>query len=76
MTENWIALAREAGLAAEHLAIGATALGKADFARHAHYAQAFFALSTGLERSTKLILVVDHAVENSGAFPPNRDVRA
>jgi hypothetical protein len=76
MTENWIALAREAGLAAEHLAIGATALGKADFARHAHYAQAFFALSTGLERSAKLILVVDHAIQNSGVFPPNRHIKA
>lgn len=76
MTEKWVALAREAGLAAEHLAIGATALGKADFARHAHYAQAFFALSTGLERSAKLVLVVDHAIQNGGAFPPNADIRA
>jgi hypothetical protein len=72
---TWNALAREAGLAAEHIGIGATALGKANYAQDAFYAQAFFALSVGFERSSKLALVVDHALENSGAFPPYKTVK-
>lgn len=75
MTEKWTALAREAALAAEHMAIGVTALGKADYVRIAHYSQAFFALSIGLERSAKLALVVDHAVTNTGSFPTNDAIR-
>jgi len=69
------ALAREAALAAEHLAIGVSALGKANYAQHAYYGQAFFALTVGLERSAKIALVVDHALENRGTFPPNSELR-
>ncbi|HWC47867.1 MAG TPA: hypothetical protein VG448_03190 [Solirubrobacterales bacterium] len=72
--EIFHALANEAGLAAEHLAVGATALGRANYAERAFYAQAFFALSVGLERSCKLILVVDHALRE-GDFPSNEQVR-
>jgi hypothetical protein len=66
---NSIALAREAALAAEHIAIGATALGKARFDREAYYAQAFFALSTGLERAGKIGLLLDLTLERKGEFP-------
>lgn len=72
MNEIWQALTREAGLAAEQLAIGISALGKANYAQHAYYGQAFFALSIGLERAAKLALVVDYAVEHNGMFPSNR----
>lgn len=75
MNYIWRALAREAGLAAEHLAIGVTALGKATFAQDAYYYQAFFALSIGFERAAKLALVVDHALENRGAFPSSKELR-
>jgi len=69
MYSNWQALSREAGLAAEHLAIGVTAIGKANYSQPAHYYQAFFALSIGLERAAKLALVVDHAIDHNGTFP-------
>ena len=69
---KWIALAREAGLAAEHIAIGVTALGKANYAQHAYYGQAFFALAIGFERATKLALLVDYALLNNGKFPANK----
>lgn len=75
MNETWRALVREAGLAAEHLAIGVSALGKANYAEHAYYGQAFFALSIGLERSAKLALVVDHALEHGGQFPSHNLLR-
>lgn len=75
MSDNWRALAREAGLAAEHLAIGITAIGKANYAQEAYYAQAFFALSVGLERAAKLAFVVDHALQSGGKFPSNKEVK-
>jgi hypothetical protein len=71
----WNAFSREAGLAAEHLGIGVTALGRANYAEHAYYAQSFFALSIGLERASKLALVVKHAVDHNGSFPSNNVVR-
>src|SRR5690348_13098680 len=76
MSKEWTALAREAGLAAEHIAIGTTALGRANYAAPAYYAQALFALSIGFERSIKLALVVDHALDNAGEFPQNEQIRA
>jgi hypothetical protein len=71
---NWHALTREAGLAAEHIAIGATALGRANYAQVAYYSQAFFALSVGFERSCKLALLLDYSIDN-GAFPSENQVR-
>jgi hypothetical protein len=69
-------IAREASIAAEHLGIGVTALGKASFAHPAYYGQAFFALCVGLERSAKLTLVVDHATRHGGEFPNAKLVRS
>jgi hypothetical protein len=76
MNSTWQALSREAGTAAEHLAIGVTAIGKANYAQDAYYTQAFFALSIGLERTAKLILVIDHALKHNGQFPKNVEVRS
>lgn len=75
MNPTWNAIAREAALAAEHLGNGATILGRANYAHHAHYGQAFFSLSTGFERAAKLVFVVDHALENAGAFPRSDELR-
>jgi hypothetical protein len=61
------ALSREASSVAQHLGIGATAIGRADFDRTASYAQAFFALSVGLERGAKLALTLD-AAASTGEF--------
>jgi hypothetical protein len=69
MSQKWVALAREAGMASEHLAVGVEALSNANYAQHAYYNQAFFALSVGIERSGKLGLVVDHALNARGNFP-------
>lgn len=75
MNQIWQALAREAGLSAEHLAIGVTVLGKANYAQHAYYGQAFFDLTIGLERAAKLALVVDHSLEHNGTFPSYQTIR-
>lgn len=70
----WQALQREASMAAEQLAIGVTALGKANYAQKAYYYQAFFALGIGFERAAKLALIVDYALDNGGTLPPNENV--
>lgn len=76
MDRRYRALESEASLAAEHLAIGVTALGKANYAKQAYYSQAFFALSIGFERSAKLALVVDYILKNNGRLPDNKYLRA
>ena len=69
-------LLSEAGLAAEAIAFGATVLGRANYAQQGYYAQAFFSLSVGLERSGKLALVLDYALDNQGAFPSGQALRS
>lgn len=75
MNRTWQALQQEASMAAEHLAIGVTALGRANYVHKAYYYQAFFALGVGLERSAKVALVVDYALDNSGRYPPEENFR-
>jgi hypothetical protein len=69
-------LLSEAGLATEAIAFGATVLGRADYAHQGYYAQAFFSLSVGLERSGKLALVLDYALDNQGAYPSGQVLRS
>jgi hypothetical protein len=70
------ALLRESGLIAEHLGIGATALGKASFGdAAAYYSQAFFALSVGIERGAKLALSINAALNKDGDFLSGEDLR-
>ena len=73
-SETWLAIHREASLAAEHLASGATLLGKANYAQQSYYYQAFFALSVGFERSAKLALAVDKYLQD-GHFPTESELR-
>jgi hypothetical protein len=75
MNSTWRALSREAALAAEHIAIGASAVDKATYGREGVYSQMFFALSVGFERAAKLALVVDHALVNGGTYPDYRSLR-
>ena len=74
-SDRWHALKREAELAAESMAIGVTALGKTDYVRLANYGQTFFSLSTGLERSAKLALCLEH-VANHQKFPDNQTLKS
>lgn len=74
-SSTWRAIADEASLAAEHICIGVTALGRANYAQRAYYAEAFFALSVGLERSAKLAIVLDRAIDGGGEFPDEQAYR-
>lgn len=71
-----MAVQRESQLAAEQIAQGVTALGRANHAQTGLYAQAFFGLSIGLERMSKLIFLADHSINNNGIFPTNKDLRS
>ena len=73
-SDAWHSLSREAQFAAESMAIGVTALGNANYARIANYAQMLFSLSIGLERTAKLILCLEH-VARHGQYPDSNDIR-
>jgi hypothetical protein len=73
---EWHTLGREAELAAEQLAIGVTALGRANHTQKGLYHQAFFALSIGFERLAKLILVAEYAVENNGEWMTDQTLKS
>jgi hypothetical protein len=72
---EWHALGREAELAAEQIASGVTALGRANHAARGYYTQGLFGLSIGIERLAKLVIVTDHALTNAGTFPNNEMLR-
>ncbi|MFE0327943.1 hypothetical protein ACFW08_14340 [Streptomyces sp. NPDC058960] len=59
MSAYWHALAAEAAIASSQIGMGATLLGKTVPQRTASYAEAFFPLSIGFERASKVILQVD-----------------
>lgn len=63
-----LALGREAELAAQQLAQGITSIGQCDHSTKGVYLQAFFNLTIGFERLAKLIILADHAMDNSGAW--------
>lgn len=69
------ALGREAELAAEQLAQGITLIGKCDHSMKGVYLQAFFNLTIGFERLAKLIILADHAIDNSGAWMPEAQLK-
>jgi len=73
---QWHAIGREGQLAAEQLATGVTILGQANHAQKGLYGQAFFALSIGLERLAKLIVVADYAITHGGRYPTNRELKS
>lgn len=75
LSTEWNAVQREATLAAELVATGITALGRANHAQTGYYYQAFFGLSIGLERMGKLIFVADYAIRNDGQFPDNQGLK-
>lgn len=72
---QWHALGREAQLAGSQIALGVTALGRANHTRLGDYTIAFFGLANGLERLGKLIVIADHAIANRGEFPNNKFLR-
>lgn len=73
---EWHSIKREASLARNLIGSGVTALGKANYAdKLGEYYTAFFGLSIGIERLTKLILVANHTIKNNGQLPPENVVR-
>jgi hypothetical protein len=70
-SQQWHAVGREAELAGSQIALGVTALGRANHSRLGDYTMAFFGLATGLERMGKLIAIGDHAIAHRGQFPDN-----
>ena len=65
---TFIALQREAGIGAEMIGSGVTLLSKANSFSVGVYSQAFFNLTIGLERTAKLIVLLDYYFKNSHQF--------
>lgn len=65
---------KEASLAATSLGNGLTYLRKTSFAGKGYYYQAFFSLSTGVERLIKLILIQDYRLKYN-KFPDNKYIK-
>lgn len=73
---EWLILSREAKLVRHLVGAGATALGKANYAdKLGEYYTAFFCLSIGLERLSKLILVANYAIKNNGKMPDQKEIK-
>ena len=75
MNQNWQSLINEASLSAELLAFGSTMIGKADYTKNAYYDSAFFSLSMGMERTSKLVLIIDYLIKNDFNFPKKNIVK-
>lgn len=65
----------EAGVAAESLFAGLTALRKANYAQKSLYNHAFFSISIGLERMMKLAILVECRTRPNGAYPTEKEFR-
>jgi hypothetical protein len=75
LPKEFIILSNEAELSAVALCEGLTALRKADATHKGYYTQAFFSISTGLERLIKLVVILEYAAENRGKYPDNSLLR-
>lgn len=69
------AIANEAEFGAEHIALGVRALGEANYRSIANYYQAFYSLSLGFERTSKLLIMIDKALKQEGQFPSEESIR-
>jgi hypothetical protein len=73
---EWHAISREVALVRQLIGSGVTSLGRANYAdKLGEYYTAFFGLSVGFERLSKLILVADHVMANAGEMPKEKAVR-
>lgn len=66
---SWRPFMREADIARMCFATGLNSLAKANHMQAGFYTQAFFNISTGLERLLKLIFLIDFALAHGGSFP-------
>ena len=69
-----LALRRECQLVRGLLSSGITALGKATFSDPEKYYLAFFNLSIGIERLSKLVIIVDYKIKND-RFPSEKVIK-
>ncbi len=69
-----LALRRECQLVRGLLSSGITALGKATFSDPEKYYLAFFNLSIGIERLSKLVIIVDYKIKND-KFPSEKVIK-
>lgn len=75
LTKRHQMMGNEAALAVELLGTGVTKLGEAGPNAKGRYLEAFFMISNGIERTSKIILIADHLIRN-GEFLSNNEIKA
>jgi len=75
-TPTFVLLQQEAHLAYANLSVGLTSLRNAVFPEKGAFYQGFFSTSIGFERVMKLIVVVDHMLQNSYSPPSAAQLKA
>lgn len=71
---EWLPMLREAGIAAQSICGGLTALRRANYAEVEYYSYALFGLSIGLERLFKLTILVDRRAQGL-SYPTNDELK-
>lgn len=66
----------EANFTKELLAQGVTQLYKANYATKGIYYQSFVLLSTGIERLSKMCLILDYYIDSNGQLPTEKQIRS
>ena len=69
------ALLNEAHFTRNILGAGVTQIRKANYAQKGMYFQSFSSLSIGLERISKLCIVLDYYTQHNGVFPTNEYIK-
>lgn len=73
--ESWRPYMREGELIRQCLNTGLNSLSKATGGQAGRYSLAFFNLHAGLERTLKLIYIIDFGMNNEGRLPTNDDLQ-
>ncbi|MFQ2527355.1 hypothetical protein ACK30K_07990 [Aeromonas caviae] len=71
-----IALCREASMSAMSIGIGLTHIRRYDFSQTGFFYSGMHSYATGIERLLKLIVIYEHRLANSDAFPSNAQLKS
>jgi len=73
--DTFKSLSKEAAFAFDILNSGVTQIRKANYAKKGIYYQSFINLSVGIERVSKLCILLDFYIKNNGQFPNDKFLR-
>lgn len=75
LNKTFISLMNEAAFAYELLGSGVTQIRKANYSNKGIYYQSFINLTVGIERVSKICILLDYYINNEGSFPNEKFLR-